>query len=285
MASASASVSAKTALAASALLASAPAVSTPVAALGWAPSPALKLARGQRALRAGAKLYNLSGRCERQGACSRTRWAQRGGIDVVLKELPKEEADRGLAETYALDRSRGHPNIVQLLDMFANDRGQTVLVLEAWGRDMQSIIRTHHRCLTTAAPSPLGPPEVRSILRQLLAGVLHLHTNLGLIHADIKPDNFLAVERHGEYWCKISDLGQVVKAMSGWAKVGLSCMRLPKGKMGGREGGRHRLRLLLRLRVSFCRSNTIAPTPRGRRPRGRRPRGPWSPQTRAPECH
>ena len=128
---------------------------------------------------------------------------------------------------------------------------------------MQSIIRTHERCLTTAAPSPLGPPEVRSILRQLLAGVLHLHTNLGLIHADIKPDNFLAVERHGEYWCKISDLGQVVEAMSGWDK----------------RPQLDRLRLLLRRRVSFGRSDIIAPTPRGRRPRG-----PRSPQTMAPEC-
>jgi male germ cell-associated kinase len=56
---------------------------------------------------------------------------------------------------------------------------------------------------------PLPDDKVRNLLRQLLAGVAHLHDH-GLVHRDLKPKNVLL---HGDV-CKVADFSQARACVS-----------------------------------------------------------------------
>jgi len=58
------------------------------------------------------------------------------------------------------------------------------------------------------AASSFSPPQIRTCIAQVLAGLLHLHEQL-LTHADIKPENIVVAESDEGWHIRVADLGNV----------------------------------------------------------------------------
>ncbi|MCK6526249.1 protein kinase [Myxococcota bacterium] len=127
---------------------------------------------------------------------------------VALKRLlPEASADPGFERDLRREARVGalisHPNVVQVYDQFRLE-DDLYLVMEFVDGETLSSLLTRH---------PHGtPPDIAlDLLRELLAGLHHLHSlrdvdghPLGLVHRDLKPGN-LMLARTGHL--KIMDLG------------------------------------------------------------------------------
>ena len=98
----------------------------------------------------------------------------------------------------ALCSELNHPNVIHLVEIILEDKC-IYMVFEYAEHDLLQIIHHHSQRTRTAIPAP----TVRSILYQLLNGVLYLHSNW-VLHRDLKPANIM-VTSGGEV--KIGDLG------------------------------------------------------------------------------
>ncbi|KAI9680326.1 MAG: cyclin-dependent protein kinase [Trizodia sp. TS-e1964] len=98
----------------------------------------------------------------------------------------------------ALCSEVSHPNVIHLVEIILEDKC-IYMIFEYAEHDLLQII--HHHTQPTRYPIP--PPTIRSILYQLLNGLLYLHTNW-ILHRDLKPANIM-VTASGEV--KIGDLG------------------------------------------------------------------------------
>lgn len=98
----------------------------------------------------------------------------------------------------ALCSELDHANIIHLVEIILEDKC-IYMVFEYAEHDLLQII--HHHSQPTRHPIPA--PTVRSILYQLLNGLLYLHSNW-VLHRDLKPANIM-VTSGGEV--KIGDLG------------------------------------------------------------------------------
>ena len=132
------------------------------------------------------------------------------GTDVAIKALkaakPAEQREVALHEAYVLDRCRGEPNIVQLLDVFLSAPPKPCwhLVFELSGTDLHAFLRLR--------ACGLSPAEVRSVAEQFTRGLRHIH-GLGLVHADVKPANILVkVLPCGFVAAKLADVGSALAA-------------------------------------------------------------------------
>ena len=163
--------------------------------------PALKLAQG-RAL--GAELYTLTNRRLGGGAFGAVFAGTKksSGDELAIKVLnhgtSREDA---WAEAYVLDRCRGHPNIVTLLDVYegsGNDK-RYHFVFEMWGLDLAVVLRG-------GWPPRWGAGGARTLSADMVSGVSHLHA-LDLVHADLKPANILVRDDGAGLRAKVADLG------------------------------------------------------------------------------
>lgn len=102
----------------------------------------------------------------------------RGGVDraPVAAPAPPPRIPPELAALVALD----HPNVVKLLEYFVAG-GDLLLVQEylAGGTLSDRVART----------SAMAPEEAAAALREMLSAIKCCHAH-GLVHADLKPDNF-----------------------------------------------------------------------------------------------
>ncbi|CAK7224550.1 hypothetical protein SEUCBS140593_005607 [Sporothrix eucalyptigena] len=128
---------------------------------------------------------------------------QSTGEVVALKRLKLDAADRGgvpvtgLREIQLL-KDCSHRNIVQLREVVVGDRrpiDNILLVLEFVEHDIKSILED--------MPQPFLASEVKTLLRQLAAGVAYLHGRW-ILHRDLKTSNLLLNNR-GQL--KIADFG------------------------------------------------------------------------------
>jgi len=111
----------------------------------------------------------------------------------IQKSAPRyTDAARDEIELLNLIKKRdpkGEKYCVQLLDHFDHygPHGRHVcLVLEVLGQNLLWLIKKYdHRGIPIAL--------VKTITRQMLIGLDFLHTQCGIIHTDIKPENFLIV--------------------------------------------------------------------------------------------
>ncbi|KAF9578895.1 serine/threonine protein kinase, CMGC group [Lunasporangiospora selenospora] len=98
--------------------------------------------------------------------------------------------------------SPGRKNVVRLLDHFMHrgPNGQHVcMIFEVLGENLLSLIRRYrHRGI----PIPL----VQQIIHQVLMGLDYMHSECGIIHTDIKPENVLVC---------VDDVEEVVRNMIG----------------------------------------------------------------------
>ena len=111
-----------------------------------------------------------------------------------------------LAEVSALSVCRGHPHIVQLLDVWVQAK-TTTLVMERYGTDLYNIWPERK----ASAAGTFYPAELRSIIGHVAKGLLHIHT-VGMIHTDIKPQNILAKWQADRWHIVVADLGCVTQA-------------------------------------------------------------------------
>ena len=153
----------------------------------WCLSPTFKLIRGGAVLDESRSRYTYGSKLG-EGVYGAVYEGFRSGRIVAIKFIKACDDARtdAAAEAYVLDRCRGHPNIVQLVDVFRGlgpdmTEPAFALVFQHAGVSLTSIIR--RKTLTCQA--------VRSAMADIVAGVGHLH-GLGLVHGDIKPCNLLA---------------------------------------------------------------------------------------------
>lgn len=98
----------------------------------------------------------------------------------------------------ALCSELSHPNIIHLVEIILEDKC-IFMVFEYAEHDLLQIIHHHTQPQRHAIPAP----TIKSILFQLLNGLLYLHSNW-VLHRDLKPANIMVTSK-GEV--KIGDLG------------------------------------------------------------------------------
>ncbi|XP_010940221.1 uncharacterized protein [Elaeis guineensis] len=115
-------------------------------------------------------------------------------VALKIQKSAKEYAQAALHEIELLSEiAQGDPSnsncIVCLLDHFkhAGPNGQHLcLVIELLGDSLLQLIRYNHN-------KGIGLHRVRNICRSILMGLDYLHGKLGIIHADLKPENVLLI--------------------------------------------------------------------------------------------
>ena len=98
----------------------------------------------------------------------------------------------------ALCSELSHPNVINLIEIILEDKC-IYMVFEYAEHDLLQII--HHHTQPNRHPIPAS--TIKSILFQLLNGLLYLHTNW-VLHRDLKPANIMVTSK-GEV--RIGDLG------------------------------------------------------------------------------
>ncbi|MCJ1390531.1 cyclin-dependent protein kinase [Xylographa bjoerkii] len=98
----------------------------------------------------------------------------------------------------ALCSELNHPNVINLIEIILEDKC-IFMVFEYAEHDLLQIIHHH----TQPPRHPIPASTIKSVLFQLLNGLLYLHTNW-VLHRDLKPANIMVTSR-GEV--RIGDLG------------------------------------------------------------------------------
>ncbi|CAG8282553.1 unnamed protein product [Penicillium nalgiovense] len=128
------------------------------------------------------------------------------GEFAIKKFKPDKEGETiqytGLSQSaireMALCTELSHANVVQLEEIILEDKC-IFMVFEYTEHDLLQIIHHHTQPQRHAIPAPM----VRSIMFQLLNGLLYLHTNW-VLHRDLKPANILVTSSGA---IRIGDLG------------------------------------------------------------------------------
>ncbi len=131
-------------------------------------------------------------------------------IKTIEKKFMKDEFSRRkvFQEVYILKKIR-HANVIRLLEVF-EDPNHILIVMEyAAGGDLLKYVR---------AKGPLPEREARTIFRQVVYGLGHIHAR-GVLHRDIKLDNILLDNDGG---VKICDFG-VSKIISRFDMIKEQC--------------------------------------------------------------
>src|SRR5688500_14371083 len=125
------------------------------------------------------------------------------GQRVALKVLKDQlAADEKLVKRFVREARAAatiaHPNAIQVVDVFHDERGTPVIVMELLEGEGLDRVMQRGRV-------PFG--DVARILLPVLEAVGVAHTK-GIIHRDLKPENiFLARGRGGEMVPKVLDFG------------------------------------------------------------------------------
>lgn len=121
-------------------------------------------------------------------------------VKVLLKRNLADEAERRSARVEMAVHSSlpPHPNIIGLL--FAEETPEAILLVTPFTPhgDLWGLVQ-HGRTVAEA--------QARNCATQMLAAVRHLHDLCGLIHGDIKPQNFLLFQKEGRYTLRLCDFG------------------------------------------------------------------------------
>ncbi|KAI1960204.1 cyclin-dependent protein kinase [Ophidiomyces ophidiicola] len=129
-----------------------------------------------------------------------------GGEFAIKKFKPDKEGEKieytGLSQSaireISLCNELKHPNVVRLVETILEDKC-VYMVFEYTEHDLLQVIHHHTQPQRHAIPAPM----VKSIMFQLLNGLLYIHSNW-ILHRDLKPANILVTSRGA---VKIGDLG------------------------------------------------------------------------------
>jgi eukaryotic-like serine/threonine-protein kinase len=124
------------------------------------------------------------------------------GRDVALKMIRGEEVSddqkrRFLREAKAATAIR-HPNVIDILDVFEDDDGTPVMVMELLTGEPLAALRTRLGTLSLA--------QTATIMVPVLDALQAAHDK-GIVHRDLKPDNVFLSEAAGALVPKVLDFG------------------------------------------------------------------------------
>jgi hypothetical protein len=124
------------------------------------------------------------------------------GRDVALKmirgdDISAEQKRRFLREAKAAT-AICHPNVIDILDVFEDEDGTPVMVMELLSGETLAALRTRL--------GRLSLPQVATIMVPVL-DALHAAHDLGIVHRDLKPDNIFLSEAAGALVPKVLDFG------------------------------------------------------------------------------
>ena len=91
-----------------------------------------------------------------------------------------------------------HPYVIKYIESYEDDRYMYLIMECVQNGDLFEYITKRYD-----DGMPLKETEVKAIMKMLLQGISHIHSN-GVVHRDIKPDNVLINDK-GEV--KIIDFG------------------------------------------------------------------------------
>ena len=177
----------------------------------WCSCAVLQATEDLETLQKLGKLYSLHEEVA-SGSFGTVARLDRGGIAAVGKQIFRRGRQATailpevMREAAVLGQCRGVATITQLWDLVVW-QGRFMLVFEAWGRGLSEHFRL--------SPGDRRPEVLRKIVADVLAGLSFLHSELGLLHADLKPNNVLVREALAPAVlpaARISDLGSVVQA-------------------------------------------------------------------------
>ena len=143
------------------------------------------------------------------GIVYRAVWRGRACVAKFLEaKTPIADA---VAEVYALGKFRGHPSVVQLLEVAkgqhiegeTHPRGRFCFIFEAMDGDLLRMLEKQ--------PGGFAPQQIRSLFLQLCTGLSALHCE-GLLHGDFKPANILTKAERDGFIVKLADFGSCVQA-------------------------------------------------------------------------
>uniref|UniRef100_A0A8D3C7S2 Protein kinase domain-containing protein n=2 Tax=Scophthalmus maximus TaxID=52904 RepID=A0A8D3C7S2_SCOMX len=123
--------------------------------------------------------------------------SQEVALKILKTESESEREIRMLEALSVLDPVKH--SVVHFCEKF-HDRGHTCLVFEKLDMDLLGLFKQQQW-------EPLTPNEIRPITHQLLTALVALKS-LGVVHADLKPDNIMLVNHLTEpYRVKLIDFG------------------------------------------------------------------------------
>jgi len=119
------------------------------------------------------------------------------GISRAVKRVERSNpaADQALQkELEVMQRLRGCPHVVQVIDAFADEKYRYVVMELCYGLDLVDAIFEE---LATGGDEPvIDPnnhiPHIAAVFREMVAAVAECHKNK-VYHMDIKPENFIHV--------------------------------------------------------------------------------------------
>ena len=120
-------------------------------------------------------------------------WCRAASI-TTLGEPCDKLVDSEMELLSALSRNP-HPNVVRMIGMFENERGDYNLVMELASGNLSSYLEKH-------GPFPEG--QARRFLAHILRGVAHCH-RIGIVHFDLNTSNVLLFQE--DSLVKICDFG------------------------------------------------------------------------------
>jgi len=135
------------------------------------------------------------------------------GVSRAVKRVERriEAADRALQrELEVMQRLRGCPHIVQVVEAFADEKYRYVVMELCYGLDLVDAIFEE---LATGGDEPMivpssHIPHIAAVFREMVQAVAECHKNK-VYHMDIKPENFIHVstESVGGVSVKLLDFG------------------------------------------------------------------------------
>lgn len=117
-------------------------------------------------------------------------------IKSILKSLLNDKLNYLMQEIEILKKV-DHPNIIRFYEAYEDDRYIYIVMEFCNGGDL-------FRKMTTL--EHLDENETRSLIRQILLSVNHLHQN-NIVHRDLKPENFLFETKDQATILKLVDFG------------------------------------------------------------------------------
>lgn len=120
-------------------------------------------------------------------------------IKCLDKKVMKEESRKNkiMHELLMFKTLAGHPNVIQIYEVFENRKYFFFVMEYASGGDLLHLMKKKGR---------LSESQARNIFVQLIRGLKFIHSKR-ILHRDIKLDNVLLTDNDGELKAKICDFG------------------------------------------------------------------------------
>uniref|UniRef100_A0A170ZKA4 Map kinase-interacting serine threonine-protein kinase 1 n=1 Tax=Triatoma infestans TaxID=30076 RepID=A0A170ZKA4_TRIIF len=146
-------------------------------------------------------LYRLSGEVLGRGAYASVQTCVNILTDMefavkMIDKVPGHPRARVFREVETFHHCQGHPNIIQLLEMFEDDRRFYLVFEKVEGGQLLTRIQERGR---------FTEREAAEITRDLASALKFLHAK-GIAHRDLKPENILCVSRASLSPVKLCDL-------------------------------------------------------------------------------